>query len=238
MTDTSPRVRGSLEAVGLEVRYADHVALRPLDLTLPGGTMVAVTGSSASGKSALLWALSGALSPAAGTVELDGAPVGTRAHAARLGIGFLPQGGGLVSTLTAEENVVVALLAQGVAPSEARDRAITALTTVGLEEEGRHLAEELSGGQQQRAAIAVLLASQARVLLLDEPTSELDALNRQRVLAALRGEAAAGAVVVVATHDPEAAAPADAELELDEGVARWARPLPGEAVAASPAQPG
>jgi putative ABC transport system ATP-binding protein len=222
------RPAGALVATGLEVRYGERVALRATDLSLPAGSMVAVTGSSGSGKSALLWALAGALRPSSGGVTLRGEPVGDRRHASRLGIALMPQGGALVSTLTAEENVAVGLLAQGAAPAEVPVRSAAALRAVGLGEEGRHLPEELSGGQQQRAAIAVLLASRAPVLLLDEPTSELDAVNRQRILAALRAEAASGAVVVVATHDPEAAEPADAELMLDEGVATWVRSLPDE----------
>jgi putative ABC transport system ATP-binding protein len=175
----------------------------------------------------LLWALSGALRSSTGTMAVAGTEVTGREQAAGLGIAFLPQGGGLVSTLTAEENVVVALLALGVDPAQARARAVEALGAVGLAEEGSHLTEELSGGQQQRAAIAVLLASRPAVLLLDEPTSELDAANRQRVLATLRAAADQGAVVVLATHDPEAAEPADAELALDEGRATWVRPLAG-----------
>lgn len=226
---TYPRsAEGALEARGLQVRYGDRVALHTLDLRLPAGSMVAVTGSSASGKSSLLWALAGALAPSAGTVTLDDRPVGPRPNAARVGIALMPQGGSLVSTLTAAENIMVSLLGQRVGPVDARQRTAAALLSVGLGDEGDHLPEELSGGQQQRVSIAMTLAMRGRVLLLDEPTSELDAANRQRVLAALRAEAAAGAVVVVATHDPEAAAPADAELLLDEGSASWARPLPAD----------
>ncbi|MBW8752510.1 MAG: ATP-binding cassette domain-containing protein, partial [Propionibacteriales bacterium] len=187
--------------------------------------MLAVTGSSGSGKSTLLWALAGAVRPATGHVSLGGETVVSRHDASRLGIALMTQGGALVSTLTAGENVSVGLLSQGADPADVPGRAADALLTVGLGEEGTHLPEELSGGQQQRAAIAVVLALRARVLLVDEPTSELDAVNRQRILAALRAEASAGAVVVVATHDPEAAAPADGELRLDEGVATWVRPV-------------
>jgi len=79
------------------------------------------------------------------------------------------------------------------------------------------LAEELSGGQQQRVAVARGLALRGRVLLADEPTSELDHDNRERVLALLRAEADRGAIVVMATHDPEAAARADGEVRLDDG---------------------
>lgn len=231
MTAYPPRGQGVLETDELEIRHGDRVAVRALDLRLPAATMVAVTGSSASGKSTLLWALAGAQPPTAGTARLNGVPVGDRQHASRLGIALMPQGSALVSTLTAAENVSVCLLGLGVDSAEASDRTAAALATVGLADEGNHLLEELSGGQQQRVAVALLLAMRARVLLLDEPTSELDAVNRQRVLAALRSEAAAGALVVIATHDPEAAAPADAELVLDEGVGRWARPLPGEPAA-------
>jgi putative ABC transport system ATP-binding protein len=215
----------AVEAVALEVRRGDHLALHHLDLTIPAATMLAVTGPSGSGKSTLLGALAGVYPPSAGSVRIDGADVVDRDSAARLGVMYLPQAGSLVSTLSAEENVVVALLAHGVAPAEADPRTREALAAVGLEEEHGHLAEELSGGQQQRAAIAVMLAVRPRVLLLDEPTSELDAVNRQRILATLRAQAMAGATVVIGTHDPEAAAPADAELVLDEGRASWARPL-------------
>jgi len=216
-----------LQAEALEVRYDDRVALRDVDLQIPAGSMVAVTGPSGSGKSVLLWALAGAVVPTAGTVRLDAEPVGDRSRASRLGIALMPQGGALVSTLTATENLVTSLLSRGMPAADARARAAAALAEVGLEEEGDHLPEELSGGQQQRVAVAVTLASHGRVLLLDEPTSELDAGNRQRVLAALRVAADAGAVVVLATHDPEAAEPADAELRLDDGAASWVRALDG-----------
>jgi putative ABC transport system ATP-binding protein len=221
----APRAHGGLVTDGLTVRYADRTVLGPVDLDLPAGRLVAVTGSSGSGKSSLLAVLAGALAPATGTVGLDGEPIRDRVHASRLGVAFMPLGGALVSTLTATENILVSLLGLRVPAAEARERAAAALVTVGLPEEGDHLPEELSGGQQQRVAVAILLAARARVLLLDEPTSALDAANRQRVLAALRMEAAAGATVVYATHDPEAAEPADAELVLDEGRAAWSRPL-------------
>jgi putative ABC transport system ATP-binding protein len=225
MTTQVRRSDGPLEVSGVVVRYGDHVALDLPAMSVPPGTMVAVTGSSGSGKSTLLWVLAGALRPAAGSVDVGGDTLTGREQASRLGVALMPQGGALVSTLTAEENVAVGLLTHGSDPGDVPDRAAAALRAVGLDDEGGHLPEELSGGQQQRAAIAVLLALRARVLLLDEPTSELDAVNRKRILATLRAEADAGAVVVVATHDPEAAAPADAELRLDEGVGSWVRPL-------------
>jgi len=93
-----------------------------------------------------------------------------------------------------------------------------------LEQSATHLVDELSGGQQQRVALARTLAMAPAVVLADEPTSDLDAANRQRVVQALRAQADAGSVVVMATHDAEAAAEFDAELGLDDGLASWRRP--------------
>ena len=214
-----------LRAEGLEVRYGDLVALRTLDLDLGPGRLVAVTGPSGAGKSTLLWALAGALVPTQGRVRYGDTVLASREQAAGLGVAIVPQGNGLASSLTAAENVLVPLLATGVGANDAHRRTKQALALVGLEESGSHLIEELSGGQQQRVALARAFAAGAGVLLADEPTSDLDAANRERTVAALRTEAARGAIVVMATHDPEAAAEADGELHLDAGVATWRRRL-------------
>jgi putative ABC transport system ATP-binding protein len=219
------RAFGPLSVSGLGVRYDRVVALRELDFTVPPGGMLAVTGPSGAGKTSLLWALAGA-TPCTGTVVVDGAPVVDRADAARRGIALIPQGNGLPSFLTAEENVLVSLLGAGVPVADARLRSRDALALVGLEQFTAHLVEELSGGQQQRVAVARTLAASPRLLLADEPTSDLDAPNRQRVIRALRSQADAGAVVVMATHDAEAAAELDAELRLDDGVMTWRRKPP------------
>ena len=208
---------------GLRVAYGPKVALQGIELRMEPGDVVAVVGPSGAGKSSLLWAVAGALAPASGGVTVAGTTVRERRQATGLGVVLVPQGNALASALTARENVLVPLLAAGVAPVEAESRTAVALAAVGLEEFGRHLVEELSGGQQQRAAIARALAAQGSVVLADEPTSDLDGANRERVIAALREEAAAGAVVLMSTHDPEAAAQADAELALDEGRMTWRR---------------
>jgi putative ABC transport system ATP-binding protein len=209
----------------VEVRYGGLVALATLSLTVPAGRMLAVTGPSGAGKTTLLWLMAGALEPDRGSVRMDGSPVGDRPEAAARGIAVVPQGNGLAAVLTAYENIVVPLLDGGVPPVEADRRAREALVVVGLEEWAEHLVEELSGGQQQRVAVARALAAEASVLLADEPTSDLDGRNREVVLAALRAVADRGAVVVLSTHDPEAAAAADGELALDSGEATWVRAL-------------
>jgi putative ABC transport system ATP-binding protein len=219
-----------LEATGLSVAWGDTVAVRPLDLAAAAGSVVAVTGPSGAGKSSLLWALACALRPAAATVTgsvlVSGEVVADRDDAARRGVVLVPQRNGLSASLTAYESVLVPLLALGAPASEAADRVEEAIGRVGLTGSANHLVDQLSGGQQQRVALARALAMRPEVLLADESTSELDAGNRELVLVALHEEAARGAAVVLATHDPDAAAGAGAVLGLDEGAAIWLRTGP------------
>ncbi len=218
-----------LRADGLSVTYADTPAVHPLDLRVLPGQMVAVTGPSGAGKSSLLWALACGIRPevatVSGTVTVDGAELADREGAARAGVVLVPQSNGLAGTLAAEECILVPLLALGVPAREALRRVEESLARVNLSEFGRHLVDQLSGGQQQRVALARAFALRPAVLLADESTSDLDAGNRELMIAALREEAGRGASVVLATHDPEAAAQTDATLALDEGVATWVRPL-------------
>jgi putative ABC transport system ATP-binding protein len=182
-----------------------------------------VTGPSGAGKTTLLSAMAGLIRPVSGSVRLDGVGLKHRDHAVALQVVIVPQDNGLAPILTAAENVQVALVACGVKPAEARRRTVEALDRVGLADQVNQLVEELSGGQQQRTALARGLALRGAVLLADEVTSELDAQNRQRVIDLLRAEAARGAAVVFATHDPEAAAACDAELHLLDGRAEMVR---------------
>lgn len=212
----------------LTVRYGEQVAVRQASLSLPEGTFLAVTGESGAGKSSLLWATAG-LIRYDGTVTLNGVvrPTGVRPGPEE--IGLLPQTYALAAMLTAYENVAYPLLARGLGAAETRAAAESALVALGLDGFGDHLRDELSGGQQQRVALARMLAVPPRVMLVDEPTSALDHGNRSRVLELLAGAAAAGAVVVMATHDSQAAAAADGEMIIDEGCLSWRRPLGGEA---------
>lgn len=207
----------SLTAQGVSVQFGAIVAVRSASLVLRPGDLIAVTGPSGAGKSSLLNTLAGLYSPAAGTVEVDGVVVTGRAQAVAEQIVLMPQGNALLRVMTARENVAVPLVAARPRLRDARTRAEQALAAVGLDEAGDQLLEELSGGQQQRVAVARGLAEQGRFVLADEPTSELDAANRVRVMALLRAEAARGAGVLVATHDPEAADVCDAELHLSDG---------------------
>jgi putative ABC transport system ATP-binding protein len=223
--DVDQGTQRGLEVVArdIHVSYDGHEVLRAVDLRVAPGQMVAVTGPSGAGKTTLLWVLAALVRPEQGEVTVDGSTPRDRDETAAAGVVLIPQDNALATVLTAAENVLVPLLAAKVPPADAHDITTWALEIVGLGEAGDQLVEELSGGQQQRVAVARGLAQQGTVVLADEPTSELDAVNRSRIVALLRAEAERGASVVLATHDPDAAAECDAELHLDAGVATWVR---------------
>jgi putative ABC transport system ATP-binding protein len=191
--------------------------LSGVSLVAQPGRILAVTGSSGSGKTTLLSVLGGLLAPGEGTVEYDGQAVGTRSREPRRGTAFVLQTYGLAPSLTAEENVAIALRAHGNGPVDSTGGALAALGRVGVGDLAERLIQELSGGQLQRVAVARALAVEPEVLLADEPTSELDETNRDLVVAELRAEADRGAVVVLATHDPDVADLCDEELHLVDG---------------------
>ena len=201
----------------------DEPVLRSVSATVAPGRVLAVTGPSGAGKTTLLSTMAGLLRPRSGAVSVDGSVLRDRDHAVASRVVLVPQDNGLAAILTAAENLQVVLLAQGLAPADARRLTVEALDRLGLVAQADQLVEELSGGQQQRTAIARGLALRGDVLLADEVTSELDAQNRQKVLDLLCAEAERGAAVVFATHDPEAAAACDAELHLTDGRASVVR---------------
>ena len=206
-----------LRATGVTLDLGGRRILDDVSLDLAPGTFTALTGPSGAGKTTLLWVLAGALRPTSGTVAYAGQPLTDREAAAHEGIMLVPQGIALVAPLTARENIVVALMVLDVPAGAAHERADAALEAVRLGGSGDHLVEELSGGQQQRVSVARALALRKSVLLADEPTSELDASTREPIVALMRAEADAGAVVLMATHDSWCAEQADAEYHLDEG---------------------
>jgi putative ABC transport system ATP-binding protein len=217
-------VSKTLSAERVTVAYGkDAPVLRDVSALAVPGRVLAVTGPSGAGKTTLLWTLAGLLRPASGTVTVEGETIKDRDHAVSKRIVLIPQDNGLAPILTAAENVTVALLANGASAAEARRETVDALEKLGLTPQADQLVEELSGGQQQRTAIARGIALHGYVLLADEVTSELDAQNRQKVLDLLLEQAAKGAAVVFATHDPEAAAGCHAELHLIDGQAELVR---------------
>jgi ABC-type lipoprotein export system ATPase subunit len=208
-----------MSLVGTGVRYevAGRAILDGVDVRAEAGRMLAVCGPSGAGKSSLLSVLGGLLAPSGGAVSLDDAPVRVGDLALRRRVALILQGYGLATALTARENVAISLQARGVPRDEVRRRTETALAEVGLAEVADHLIEDMSGGQQQRVAVARALVAAPDVLLADEPTAELDADNRERIIDLLAGVARAGSIVVIASHDPDVVERCDDVLELDAG---------------------
>lgn len=224
----------SLTASGLRVRRGGRGILDGLDLIARPGERLAVVGPSGAGKTTLLGVLAGLEVPESGTVRLGDVTVGTDWRL-RARIGLIPQVLGLVPLLTAAENVELALQAARRPRAAARLAAEDALAVVGLVRRTGHLVEELSGGEQQRVAVARALALSPDVVLADEPTTQLDAENRARVLDALSRAAGAGAVVIVTTHDPEVAERCERVLHLHAGRLDSDEPVPSRA--GGPARP-
>jgi len=201
-----------IRACDVRVVRAGRTILADVDLTVEPGELMAVVGPSGAGKSTLLAVLAGLEPPDGGTVRFGGGEV---TAAARHRFGIVLQGYGLVSLLTAAENVELALQARRLPRAHVRQRAARYLSEVGLAGRADHLVEELSGGEQQRVAVARALATGPDVVLADEPTAELDPVSREQVLNLLT--VAGDRTVIIATHDPDVAARCDRRVELAAG---------------------
>jgi putative ABC transport system ATP-binding protein len=195
--------------------------LHPLDLFVPAGQSLAITGPSGSGKSTLLGLIAGLDAPTSGAILIDGADItrlGEDALARLRGdkIGFVFQFFHLIPSLTARENVLVPMeLAKR---RDAPKRADALLDEVGLRDRGHHYPSQLSGGEQQRVAIARALANNPPILLADEPTGNLDSANGRHIMDLLIDvNRARRTTLVLVTHDAGLAAEASAQLALRDG---------------------
>jgi sulfonate transport system ATP-binding protein len=195
---------------GLGKRFGERSVLDGVDLDIAPGDFVAIVGRSGCGKSTLLRLLAGLETPSAGKVRLDDAPLSTH----RDDIRIMFQEARLLPWRTVLQNVALGLVTK-----DARDRALQALTQVGLADRADEWPAVLSGGQRQRVALARALVHRPRLLLLDEPLGALDALTRiemQQLIESVWRELRFTAVLV--THDvSEAVALADRVLLVEEG---------------------
>jgi putative ABC transport system ATP-binding protein len=193
-------------------------ALGGVDLAIEAADSVALLGRSGSGKTTLLHVLGGLVEPSGGSVEWHGKPLSSLDAAARgavraRGIAYVFQGGNLLPTFTAAENVAFAVR---VAESDAEPEEL--LELVGLTAKAEHLPAELSGGEMQRVALARALAQRPELLLCDEPTGHLDSDTAERVLDLMEAlQAEFAFALAIATHDADVAARLRRSVELHDG---------------------
>ena len=181
--------------------HEQRAIVADLDLDVAPGNRLAITGPSSADVTAVLACLAGLRAPYAGSVTVDDVELGLNPEPHRLG--YLSQDHRLIGTLTAVENLLVSLIAGGEPSNRATgERAEAQLEALGLPPPTWHnLVEQLSGGQQQRVALARALVLRPRLVVLDEPTSELDPDSVELVVAVLRGVAADGVCCVLSSDD-------------------------------------
>jgi putative ABC transport system ATP-binding protein len=198
-------------------------ALREVSFTIRRGQLVAVCGRSGSGKTTLLNIIGGLDMPSSGSLEVVGQDVTRMTERGRMTlrrntVAFIFQSFGLIPMLSAAENVGIPLRITGTQSRAREERVATMLSIVGLSEHAAHRPNELSGGQQQRVAIARALAGSPKLLIADEPTSQLDLETGRQImrllLTVVRSE---GITALVATHDEALMDLADEILLLEDG---------------------
>ncbi len=202
---------------GGDVRAVDGISL-----SIAPGEFIAIEGPSGSGKSTLLQLIGGLEKATAGRLELDGQEMSTLGDTEltalrNQAIGFVFQHFNLIPTLTARDNVALALAPGRVAKKERNARADAMLQRLGLGDRLDHLPSTLSGGEQQRVAIARALVNRPRVLLADEPTGNLDTATTGEIVEILGGLWEDDVTVVLVTHATEVAERAKRRVTLRDG---------------------
>ncbi|MGH3732901.1 MAG: ABC transporter ATP-binding protein [Acidimicrobiales bacterium] len=205
--------RNELRGASIGVDVVGHTLLDDVNLVVPSGEMLVITGASGSGKSTLALILAGIIEPDRGVVTLGDTPLeDVRDFGDRPAL--VPQDFGLVSVLTATETVSLPLKALSLAKEEIRERSDRWLSALGLASCASRPVADLSGGQRQRVALARALAKGAGVIVLDEPTAELDAANRALLLSLLDAELARGTAIVAVSHEADLIERADRAFEV------------------------
>jgi putative ABC transport system ATP-binding protein len=199
-------------------------ALRGINLEVEKGDIVSIIGSSGSGKTTLLNIIGGLDTATAGYVkvgetEVTALSIPQLVEYRRRVVGHVFQTLNLVPTLSAAENVGLAMIALGKSKGEREKRVAELLEIIGLTDRATHKPEELSGGEQQRVALAAALANDPELILADEPTGELDTMNSKIVVDYLRKvNQELGKTIILVTHDPSVARSCNRILRIEDGV--------------------
>ncbi len=198
-------------------------ALRGVSFSIERGEYVAIMGPSGSGKSTMMNVIGCLDRPSTGSYLLDGIDVSKLddnelAEIRLKKLGFIFQGFNLLARTDAIKNVSLPLFYAGIPARLRNERAIAALTTVGLGDRTHHKPNELSGGQQQRVAIARALINDPTVLLADEPTGNLDTATSADVLGLFSRLHTEGRTIIMVTHDEEIASNAARVIRLRDGL--------------------
>ena len=195
--------------------------LKSLDLTIPSGQFIAITGHSGSGKTTLLSLIAGLDTPTSGTINIDGQDI-TKLNEDELALlrgkrfGFIFQNFHLIPTLTAVENVV--LSAELNNTPDATNKAEDLLGMVGLGDRMLHYPAQLSGGEQQRLSLARAFINEPDIILADEPTGNLDSKNSDRIIKLIRElHRVKQATIVLVTHETQVANQSQRILTLEDG---------------------
>jgi putative ABC transport system ATP-binding protein len=202
---------------GEEIRALDNV-----DLDIDGGEFISIIGPSGSGKSTLMHILGCLDSPSKGSIKLDGTEISSASmrELARIRnrkIGFVFQFFNLLPKLSVLQNVELPMIYAGCGAKERRERAMSALRMVEMDNRAKHRPMQLSGGQQQRAAIARALVNSPKIVFADEPTGNLDSHTGETILNLFHELSRKGSTIALVTHDPEIAAVTPRKIEIRDG---------------------
>jgi len=202
----------------------DVPVLNGISIDVPTGDFLALMGPSGSGKTTLLNLIAGIDRPTRGQIVVEGKEISKFSETALAGwrarhIGFIFQMYNLLPVLNAFENVELPLLLTKLSKKERREHVETALSIVGLADRMTHYPRQLSGGQEQRVAIARAIVTDPTILVADEPTGDLDAVNAEETLDLLqRLNREYQKTIIMVTHDPKAASHAKHTLHLEKGL--------------------
>ncbi|MCI5050920.1 MAG: ABC transporter ATP-binding protein [Candidatus Pacebacteria bacterium] len=196
--------------------------LKGIDMDIKHGEFIAIMGKSGAGKSTLLYQISLLDKPTEGTINVNGIDILNLSETERTQfrlkrLGYIFQDYALVPELTAEENVAIPLLMQGIDSNKAKGKARHIIDSIDMVGKYTNRPNQLSGGQQQRISIARAIVQEPEILFADEPTANLDSASSEQVIELMRDLHKKGQTIVMVTHEPEYTKYCDRIIYLEDG---------------------